>query len=133
LPLQQRPAGIIIGITESGALKMTSADNRSFPRYYTVIEKSGLGLCHKDGNVPIPGRVYDVSRDGVGFIANERIVPGGRAVLQVGDKTIEFQIVYCTQDIINPDVYRVGLQRMVTTENLVTLFQVNNLLKENPT
>jgi len=108
---------------------MTSADNRTFPRYYTVKAKNNLVIGDKNTGLPLAGKIVDVSRDGLGFLADASIVPGTIGVLQIGEKSLEFTVVYCTQDIINPNQYRVGLNRHLTAENLVTIFQLHELIE----
>jgi hypothetical protein len=111
---------------------MDEQNDRHFPRYYAVNPDADLTLSQKDGGTVLDGKVVDVSRDGIGFLGNERLIPGTRVILKIDKIKIEFSIVYCTQDIINPDAFRVGLNRQLSTENLVTLFQSHSLIQEKP-
>lgn len=109
---------------------MTDENDRNFPRYYTVLSSADLPLMDNNSKAKLDGRIVDVSRDGIGFLSNEPIDPGLKVTLTLENAQIEFTAVYCTQDIINPDTFRVGLTRQRSAENLVTVFHSHDLLED---
>ena len=108
-------------------------DKRFFPRYYTVKSEIEAKLFRKSNMTQIEGHFFDVSRDGIGFMAKEREVAGQSVILKLEKRKIEFQIMYCTGDLLQPDQFRLGLRRQGSQENLVTLFQSHGFLAEGET
>lgn len=102
-------------------------EQRWIPRYHSVIGDYHAKLVHGSGATvrDITARVLDVSRDGIGILVGEPLSAGTQLTLTVDDKQIQLQVVYCVKDLIHYDHHRCGLQRVVSSENLVNLFSAS--------
>ncbi len=98
-------------------------EERFFPRYVQVETSRFSGrLTKADDGTELSVQVIDVGRDGIGMIV-ETPLPAGLAIeLSLADKKVGMLLVYCMQDLINPERYRCGLRRRGTQENLINLF-----------
>ncbi len=97
------------------------ADDRWLPRYHTVNREYHVELSPKAGGA-LSARLLDVSRDGLGILLEREVRAGETYDLEVDGKGIRVKVVYCIRDLIHAGAYRVGMQRVGSTENLVSLF-----------
>jgi hypothetical protein len=105
-------------------------DSRFFPRYYTIKLPIEARLLRKSDLTEISGAFVDVSRDGIGYLSDQREIPGQAVILKLEKRKIEFQIMYCTADLLKPDQFRLGLKRQGSQENLVNLFQSHGFIED---
>ena len=110
---------------------MTSGvEQRFHPRFFTVKEGFPGTVRSMDSGEALPGKVVDVSRDGLGFLSEERIVPGSKIKMRLNDQEIVFRLVYCTLDDKEKDKFRLGLNLFETKVDLVELFTSLELIDQ---
>lgn len=107
------------------------AEERFFPRYLNVSKgfsgRLGVGPDHA---TTLLCKVLDVSRDGLGILADAEVKAGETVGLTgVADHEIVFKVAHCEPDLIYKGKYRVGLQQK-GTENLVSLFRAKGLIDD---
>jgi hypothetical protein len=105
-----------------------SASDRWFPRYYDIVGPCPARLYFGDGR-PFEFRIVDVSRDGLGVIAPEPIAKDTVLQLDIGDRKISMRVVHCNEDLIYAGNFRVGMHRISSSENLVSLFAATGCIK----
>lgn len=103
-------------------------EDRFFPRYLSVSRGFDGRLRHR--NQDLDGQVIDVSRHGLGVLLAEALPLGETVELMVFDRTIEFQVVHCHEDLIFKGKFRCGLHRAGSAENLVSLFRASGYIDD---
>ena len=108
----------------------TRNDERFFPRYLAVSKSFDGKLLLADSGARWDAQVLDVSRDGLGVLANTPVPKGGIIELHVEGRQLRFQIVYCNDDLIHRGRFRCGLRRVGSTENLINIFSAAGFVSD---
>lgn len=95
-------------------------EDRWFPRYHTVNADCLIQL--KSADEALNARVLDVSRDGLGVLVSREIKSGAAFEFELDGKRIKMQVVFCQRDLIHAGMWRSGLRRVGSAENLVNVF-----------
>lgn len=105
------------------------ADQRYFPRYHTVSDNFDGRLYLEADMSEIDGQVVDVSRDGIGVLADYPLAAGDRIVLSFHGRTLTFTVRHCQEDLIYRGKFRAGMMRIgETKENVALIFSTLGLL-----
>ena len=99
-----------------------TADDRWFPRYHSVLKEFWLEWTPVGGGPTSDARLLDVSRDGLGLLAPQPLQSGAIYEVTIDGRPFKFNVVYCIKDLIHPGEFRIGAQRVGSSENLVSLF-----------